>query len=246
MLKHRVPSDHELELLFAGPRRNLGVVTGYNGLVVLDFDLRDAYDAWLAWADVEGGQAARVARDTYRVYSARGVHVYMIVEESVDSYSVRGIDIKAEYGYVLAPPSVHPCGHEYYSAGASILRCERLGDVAPFERLAAPMRGAPTAVTTDDPWDAASRAVECGGEGVVAMVRERLPVTDLVTVVRRDRGGAWAVCPLHQDRHPSLRVYADGHYHCFGCEAHGDVIDLYAALRKLTLREAIYELGRLG
>ena len=34
-----------------------------------------------------------------------------------------------------------------------------------------------------------------------------------------------ALCPFHNDRHPSLYV-SDDHYHCFACGEHGDVIDL--------------------
>lgn len=33
-----------------------------------------------------------------------------------------------------------------------------------------------------------------------------------------------ALCPFHNDRHPSLYV-ADNHYYCFTCGEHGDVID---------------------
>ena len=33
-----------------------------------------------------------------------------------------------------------------------------------------------------------------------------------------------ALCPFHNDRHPSLYV-ADDHYYCFACGEHGDVID---------------------
>jgi DNA primase len=34
------------------------------------------------------------------------------------------------------------------------------------------------------------------------------------------------LCPFHTERTPSFRVYrADGHYHCFGCGAHGSAID---------------------
>ena len=36
-----------------------------------------------------------------------------------------------------------------------------------------------------------------------------------------------ALCPFHNDRHPSLYV-ADNHYFCFACGAHGDVIDFAA------------------
>ncbi len=244
-LKERLPTDDELWLWFAGPRRNLGIITGFNGLVVLDFDDRDAYTAWQAWAQAEGGVAARMSAATYRVFSARGVHVYMIVDEPVDSYKLETIDVKARWGYVLAPPSVHPSGHQYTSAGTTVARCARLSDVFPFERPA-PACGAMSAPTfAVDPWEAASRAVECG-DGSVAAIKASMKATDLLPIARQDRSGAWALCPLHRDTNPSLRLYRDGHYHCFGCGAHGgDVIDLYAALHRLTNREAIAALTSL-
>lgn len=35
-----------------------------------------------------------------------------------------------------------------------------------------------------------------------------------------------ALCPWHPDRIPSLMLYKDNHYHCFGCGAHGWAEDL--------------------
>jgi hypothetical protein len=32
-------------------------------------------------------------------------------------------------------------------------------------------------------------------------------------------------CPFHADATPSCQLYADGHYHCFGCGAHGWIDD---------------------
>ena len=51
-----------------------------------------------------------------------------------------------------------------------------------------------------------------------------------------------ALCPFHNDRHPSLYV-ADDHYHCFACGAHGDVIDFAAKLFGLPLCEAAQKLA---
>jgi len=50
-----------------------------------------------------------------------------------------------------------------------------------------------------------------------------------------------ALCPFHNDRHPSLYV-ADDHYHCFACGEHGDVIDFAAKLFGLPLYEAAQQL----
>jgi DNA primase len=41
--------------------------------------------------------------------------------------------------------------------------------------------------------------------------------------LRRSGDGFVAPCPFHEDRSPSLHVYPDGRFHCFGCGAHGDV-----------------------
>ena len=46
-----------------------------------------------------------------------------------------------------------------------------------------------------------------------------------------------ALCPFHDDRRPSLRIYPDG-YHCFVCGAHGDAIDLVQHMRSCTKPEA--------
>ena len=51
-----------------------------------------------------------------------------------------------------------------------------------------------------------------------------------------------ALCPFHNDRHPSLYV-ADDHYYCYACGEHGDVIDLTARLFDLSLYEAAKKLA---
>ena len=45
-----------------------------------------------------------------------------------------------------------------------------------------------------------------------------------------------AVCPFHQDKNPSLKL--DRRFHCFGCGADGDVINLVARLFGLKNGEA--------
>jgi len=64
------------------------------------------------------------------------------------------------------------------------------------------------------------------------MVRERkvhsdediLEVADELGIgVSKNR---MCICPFHPDRIPSMMLYEDNHYHCFGCQAHGYVEDL--------------------
>lgn len=51
-----------------------------------------------------------------------------------------------------------------------------------------------------------------------------------------------ALCPFHNDRHPSLYV-ADDHYYCFACGEHGDVIDFVGRLFQLSPYDAARKLA---
>ena len=51
-----------------------------------------------------------------------------------------------------------------------------------------------------------------------------------------------ALCPFHNDRHPSLYV-ADNHYYCFTCGEHGDVIDFVGMLFQLSPYDAARKLA---
>ena len=56
-----------------------------------------------------------------------------------------------------------------------------------------------------------------------------------------DRYGK-ALCPFHNDRHPSLYV-ADDHYYCFACGEHGDVIDFVSKLFQFSMYDAAQKLA---
>jgi len=49
-------------------------------------------------------------------------------------------------------------------------------------------------------------------------------------------------CIFHGDRHPSMKLY-DDHYHCFGCQARGDVIDFTSKLFGIPGGEAAKKLA---
>jgi len=47
------------------------------------------------------------------------------------------------------------------------------------------------------------------------------------------------LCPFHADKHPSLSVNEDrGLFHCFGCQAGGDVIRFVELIEKISFKEA--------
>lgn len=58
--------------------------------------------------------------------------------------------------------------------------------------------------------------------------------------LRVNRAG-FIACPFHDDRTPSMKV--DARFHCFGCEADGDVIDFAARLHGLDVKSAAEKLA---
>ena len=50
-----------------------------------------------------------------------------------------------------------------------------------------------------------------------------------------------ACCPFHDDKHPSMKV--DRRFHCFGCQADGDVIDCVSRLFGQKPKEAAIKLA---
>ena len=53
--------------------------------------------------------------------------------------------------------------------------------------------------------------------------------------------GGWAICPFHDDRKPSLKVYDHGYY-CFACGAGGDVINFVANMEHIQPIQAAAKL----
>lgn len=101
---------------------NLGVATG-RGLVVVDADVKstrtdlptglEVVDDWESWT---GGSTLPTTRQVRT--GSGGLHLWLSVDEQLRVKSrnrvLPGIDVKADGGYVLAPPSVHVSGGTYW------------------------------------------------------------------------------------------------------------------------------------
>jgi DNA primase len=59
--------------------------------------------------------------------------------------------------------------------------------------------------------------------------------------IRVGRNGM-CVCPFHDDKNPSMKV--DRRFHCFGCQADGDVIDFISRLENVSPKEAAIMLAQ--
>jgi len=73
-------------------------------------------------------------------------------------------------------------------------------------------------------------------------LRPVLEVAEELGIEFEAAGGVWyrAVCPVHDDNNPSLRLNPRQNYWvCLGCSRGGSVAHLYAAVRKCSLEEAV-------
>ena len=72
------------------------------------------------------------------------------------------------------------------------------------------------------------------------MLPDSLSVARSCGLLLRQKGNRhWTCCPLHGEKTPSMCFFPDGKWHCFGCGAHGDAADLYAALHGVSIGEAL-------
>lgn len=96
------------------PDANVAIATGAaSGLVVLDRDPRNGGDRSLAELERRHGPLP----ETLRVATGGdGLHYFFAAPSGVSMRSgvlAEGLDVKADGGYVIAPPSVHPNGKSY-------------------------------------------------------------------------------------------------------------------------------------
>lgn len=91
------------------PEANIGIVTGaISGLIVLDID------SMLALEIVKEKGVAK----TPIAATGKGYHVYFSfpgfsVKNATSLAGVKGLDVRGDGGYVVAPPSLHPSGRRY-------------------------------------------------------------------------------------------------------------------------------------
>lgn len=97
------------------PKANIGIVTGKKSeLVVIDVDPRNGGDESLRQLeDIHGKLSSGLVVQT----GGYGQHIYFTYPDGgIDLKShvlTVGVDIKADGGYVVAPPSLHASGKEY-------------------------------------------------------------------------------------------------------------------------------------
>jgi len=202
------------------PDANVGIATGaVSGVVVLDVDPRHDGDGSLAALErVFGPLPPTVEART----GGGGRHLYFAAPAApLPSRSALrpGLDMKAEGGYVVAPPSRHESGARYaWRPGHD-----------PAGVLPAPLPSWLDALVRD------RRAPRAGTPASAPPHRRDAFRARMARVGIIPRGARAEMhrCPFHDDANPSLSVdWEKAVFHCFGCDAGGGL----AALRRLSSR----------
>ena len=107
--QNRVATAEELTEWFEDTNYNIGIVTGrISGIDVVDCDSEEA----VALARAKGLPVCNAVK------TGRGIHFYFTHQKGVGNFQKRddlpGIDLRAEGGYVVAPPSIHANGTKYH------------------------------------------------------------------------------------------------------------------------------------
>lgn len=100
----------------------------------------------------------------------------------------------------------------------------------------------PKGVEDDDPlWRLPSPAAFQGNEDTIADIKASVPPETLLgTPVRTYGGRKLYRCPVHKEKSASFYWFEKNKtYHCFGCQAHGSIIDLFMALNDVDFVAAL-------
>ena len=239
-------------------RVNLGIVTGFNNLTVVDFDDFTEYAKWLTW--IAKLPNYRIIKRAFAVRSRRGVHVYFRTLQPVRNQHIGKVDIKGRYALVTGPGSVHESGAVYTPLTPFFIpTIEALSDVLPSQLLLSVQEVHPIIRSLDtlpapisDPWEAAARGFDAlPGDDLITKVRKAFSIEQFFRSPLRKSGNHFYVtqCPFHDDQNPSFWIDTEHQVcGCFVCNFPKplDVINLYAMLYGLSNREAIFALaGRL-
>lgn len=83
---------------------------------------------------------------------------------------------------------------------------------------------------------------------LITRIKETCNIADIVSqyIQLKKSGKAYSgLCPFHKEKHPSFFIFPDTQsYHCFGCQAHGDVLSFLQNIEHIDFKQAVWVLSR--
>lgn len=250
--QERIPPKKVVNYWFSKPDTNLGVICGGpTNLAIIDFDDIEYYYEWRKKVIKRNDVWSEIAGKTYRVRTARGMHLYVHTANRERSRKDKPnlVDIRCSSNYTLVPPSIHPSGIPYEAMGSveNIIRVDTLSDMWPLQ-VSQIETATNNEVDIFNPHFASESIKE---------LKQRIPILHFVSQFsqphRTSVDGRWwmarCIHPMHNDKTPSFQIDTVANRakclssRCELCTDRGlDVIDLYAIINHLEIRDAIREL----
>lgn len=178
---------------YYNPEANIGVNCGLSNLVVFDLDVKNGHDGPATWRDlcleygIEDSQALEQQTPTggtHKIFAGSGVR-------NSTGAIAPGIDVRAEGGYILVPPSLTSDGQYTWEVSGH-----------PQDREPGPLPGSLKALidatkVRADVWEAAAKAGECQEQdlGPISQGQRNQTLTSLAGSMRRrgmSRDAIWA------------------------------------------------------
>ena len=225
---------------------NIGIVTGkISNIIVLDIDKKNNGLETLKELEIP---------DTVTVKTGGGgFHYFFQYPEGFDKISnfqneeaLPGIDLRADGGYVVAPPSVHPNGERYrFVAG------KNFGEIdiaqAPswliefIKSKKKPIKPKSKDKSFKDFYGNKNNYPD--NENIFSKINDIVPIVDLWNEYgdgQKLNSNNKIICPFHNDSDPSLSFNIEENYfHCFGCGAGGGPVNLIQMTKNVEPLEAV-------
>jgi hypothetical protein len=236
----RVLLAEDINYWFQDRGANLAVIAP-DAVVILDFDELKHYESFAAgWPDLAWSYTESTPRGGRHVFLRLGDPGGLVIPSLI-----RGVEVKR---FCLVHPSqIGGVSYEILEPGP--IRSVSVETVkAALEPFFVPGESNP-------PSPAAPVLGRPGGKyglknglrantGILARVKAAWPILEYLTYfeprLRLEGRGEWleAVCPWHDDHHPSLRINTfTNTWRCFACGAFGDVVNWHA--RKLGVSDQV-------
>lgn len=234
----RIMSLEEIEECF-GKNSNIAIVTGkISNIIVLDIDPRNGGDETLKGLKIPDTVTAETG--------GGGLHFYFKYPEGFDKISpfsntkeYPGVDLKADGGYIVGEPSLHPSGERYKFVEGKCFGEIELAEAPKWllNLIKKMQSGNGKKNKNNSPKKANSNYNSMKTDNIFDAVNGMVGILD---VWDRYGDGQETInnkicCPFHDDSNPSLSFKVEeNYYNCFGCKAGGGPVDLVMRLLKLS------------
>lgn len=214
---------------------NVGVIAGYDNLIIIDYDSEEVQDKCLK----ELPQTLMVQT------GSGGIHAYYRVTgiinppkfKILDKNNNTLIDVQGVGTQVLCPPSIHPNGNKYI-----LLNDIPITEIDYYELKSYLVQYDQTKRFYVKP-DYSNKDNES-----VELIKSNLSISDVLSTVGIPNSKRNSICPFHPSVHGTCFNRDDqlGLWKCWHCDKSGDVLTLISEINNLDIKKDFPKILKIG